>query len=124
MSQTPILGHLPPYTTEEVCCVNKLRKCHARIPGADLLDGMIKEVGKSAFCVYTILKLHANWITQDSYPTQETITRLTGMDHKTIRKAMTRLVETGYIIDLDYRRAVDTHGKEYGRVRYFYKLKK
>lgn len=83
---------------------------------------MVKEVGTSAFTVYAILALHQDWITHLCYPTQKTITKLTGLDHKTIKNAVTVLAEKGYITNLEYRKARNSNGKEYGKKRYFYTI--
>ena len=103
--------------------MNKLRNCHARIPGEYLLNGMVKEVGKSAYILYTILALHQDWQTYTCFPSQKTITKLTGMDHKTIKKAVDVLVEKHYITSLEYRKPLDKDGKEYGKKRYYYTIR-
>lgn len=103
--------------------MDKLRKCHARIPGDDILDGMIREVGPYAFTVYVILALHQDWQEHVAFPSRERIRDLTGFDLRTIESAVEKLVENEYIIDIEYRKSIDKDGEEYGREHYFYRLK-
>ena len=102
--------------------MDKLRKCHARIPGNDILDGMIKKVGPYAFTVYAILALHQDWEEHTAFPSRERIRDLTGFDLRTIERAVEKLVEKEYITDIEYRKSVGKNGKEHGREHYFYKL--
>jgi len=99
-----------------------LRDLETRIANSILLDGMIPVVGCRAFCVYTIIKLFANYTTGLSYPTTTTIMELAGIgSHHTIRKDVLTLQANGYLT-FEYRKPRNSKGVEYGRKRYFYKL--
>ena len=103
--------------------MNKLRQCHARVPGDDILDGMIKEVGPYAFSVYVVLCLHQDWETHRTYPSKERMRELTGFDIRTIDRAIAKLIEKEYITDIELRKSRDKNGKEVGHEHYFYTLR-
>ena len=52
-----------------------------------LMQGLIEQVGETAWAVYTIIKAHANHHTGRSYPSQETIGKLIGKTPETVGKA-------------------------------------
>lgn len=86
------------------------------------MDGIITKCGVHAWALYSALSLFANWETGESCPTQETITKLTGLHNTTTKRCRTRLKDAGYI-DWELRRSVTKGGREYGRKRVFYLLK-
>ena len=100
----------------------KLRQVKTYLHNAILLDGVIPEVGKSAFAVYVIIALYADWYTGWSHVGYAKIRELTGIkDNRTVRRCVEKLKENG-LITYEFRRAKDRNGYEYGRLRYFYQL--
>ncbi len=101
---------------------SKLSDLETRTPNAQILNGMIPEVGFRAFSVYTIIALFADYTTGISYPKTTTIMELTGIgSHHTIRKDVKALQVKGYLT-YELRKPRTADGVEYGRKRYFYTI--
>ena len=100
-----------------------LDKYHIRVSNKNLLTGMIKEVGCSAYAVYSVIAMFQDWNTKTAYPTQKTIRFLTGLSKPTIIKALQTLQEKNYI-KIHKRPAKNKLGTPAGRDRCFYKILK
>lgn len=98
-----------------------LRDLDTKFRNSILLDGIIPTVGESAWAVYCIIKLFADYTTGLSYPKQTTIMELTGLGRTAVRSARRKLQAEG-CLTYEFRKAADLSGLEYGRRRYFYKL--
>lgn len=93
------------------------------IHNAMLLQEVIPAVGLRAWAVYSIIALYADYTTGISYPTYITIKALTGIgDNRTVKSCVKKLEEAG-LLKTYLRKARNTEGAEYGRIRTFYYLK-
>lgn len=71
-----------------------------------LMVEMVPKVGPSAWTVYTFLVMHADNQTGTCRPSQRRLVELTGLAERTVREALNRLIECGYVTR-EERRTVD-----------------
>jgi len=64
----------------------------------DMIDnGDVAKMGPPATTVYLIIKAHTNFSTGRAFPAHETIALKTGLSVETVKRAISTLVEFGYI---------------------------
>ena len=73
---------------------------HTRVANKVIKDTTLKASDKS---VYMVLSLYADNDTSECYPKRDTLIRTAGVSDKTLRNALNRLEERGYIA-VEYRR--------------------
>lgn len=85
-------------------------------------DGMMADVGVTAFGVYMTIALHANWETGISYVGYKTIMKKTGIgSHHTIKASVLKLQQRGYMT-AKFERKKTKAGRQYGRKQHIYIL--
>lgn len=83
--------------TENDTSRSKQMKHFFRFTNEFVDDNHIEKMGVAAYSVYSVIKRHANYQTEQSFPSYTRISERTGLSRTRISGALKRLVEGGYI---------------------------
>jgi len=85
------------------------------------MEDYCTNMSPNSYMVYSWIAVHCDWQTGKGCPTFKTISIRSGLSEGIIRRAV-RELETIGVIKTEFRKALNSEGKEYGRKRYFYQL--